>query len=105
MAKCYKFKTMLKTRCLKGGEGRGNEPPSLKNLARKAVNFSREVFLTSSFTFSKLVFELGSGVPFHVFNARDSVEGLTRFVVFRILEQLKFSAGKFSIFCRPSQVI
>lgn len=64
---------MLKTRCLKGGEGRSNEPPSHKNLARKAGNFSREFFLTSSFKFSKLIFELGGGVPFHVFSNRDSV--------------------------------
>lgn len=63
---------MLKTRCLKGGESRGNEPPSHKNLAMKAVNFSREFFFTSSFKFSKLIFELGGGVPFHVSNNRDS---------------------------------
>lgn len=43
-----------------------------------------------------------------MFNNRDSVEGLLRFVVFRILEQLKLSAGQFkiililSILCRPS---
>lgn len=102
MAKCYKFKTMLKTRCLEGGEGKGNEPPSHKNLAREAGNFSREFFFTSSFKFSHLSFELGGGVPFHVFNNRDSVEDLLRFAVFVILEQLKFSAEKFSILCRPS---
>lgn len=64
MPECYKFKTMLKTRCMKGGESRGNEPPSHKNLARKAGIFSREFFLTSSFKLSKLIFELGGGVPF-----------------------------------------
>lgn len=97
MSKCYKFKTMLKTRWLKGGEIRGNEPPSHKNLVRKAGNFSKEFFLSSSFKLSKLIFELGGGVPFHVFNNRDSVEGLSRFVVFRVLGQLKFSAGEFKI--------
>lgn len=45
---------------------------------------------------------------FMSFNRRNSVEGLLRFVVFRILEQSKFSAGEFkitlilSILCRPS---
>lgn len=45
---------------------------------------------------------------FMSFNRRDSVEGLLRFVVFRILEQLKFSSGEFkialilSILCRIS---
>lgn len=73
-------------------------PHPIKYLARKAVNFSREFFLTSSFKFSKLIFELGGDVPFHVLNNRDSVEGLLRFVVFRILEQLKFSAGEVQYF-------
>lgn len=66
MAKCYKFKVVLKTRFLKG-EGRGNKPPSHKNLARKPGNFSREFFLTSSNKFRKLIFELGGGISFHVF--------------------------------------
>lgn len=88
---------MLKTRCFKGGEGRVNEPPSHKNLSRKAGNFSRVFFLTSSSKFSKSTFELGGGVSLHVFSNRDSVEGLLRFVVFRILEQWKFSAGEFKI--------
>lgn len=83
-------------------------PPHHKNFARKAGNFSREFFLNSSFKFSKLIFELGGDVSFHVFNNRDSIKGVLRFILFRILEQLKFSAGEvkiiliLSILCRPS---
>lgn len=109
MAKCCKFKTMLKTRCLKRGEGRGNElPPPIKIWQGKLGISAGSFFLTSSFKISKLIFELGGGVPFHVFNKRDSIKGVLRFILFRILEQLKFSAGEvkiilmLSILCRPS---
>lgn len=76
MSLCYKFKTILKTRCLKGGEGRGNEPPSYKSLQGKLGISSGSFSLPAvSNLVSKLIFEL-AGVCSFLGIYRASVKGL-----------------------------